>query len=214
MTSAEATRTLTNTHIGNVITLLTSTIAAVDPVQRAQSLAEAQQQLGWAQRRAIDECQNQNVSWRQIGSRLGVAHDALFRQHAAGGPVVTAAPFYRRTSRNVQTVAHLAVAFRTVDDGQIHVLPESEVAGLDSFTMHFAPANPSPYGQRDLQYYYRPAPNLAIADLGRAAGYTLRPEGFTVAVCITQQLMDELFGPPLLGTPERQRWEAALRERD
>jgi hypothetical protein len=212
MTNVESARMTTNNHINNVITLLTSTITSVDPMRRAQNLADAQQQLGWAQRRAIDECQDQKLSWRQIGARLGVAHDALFRQHVAGGPVVTAAPFYRRDSRNVHFVTQLAVAFRTLDDDQVHVLSQPQVDGLESFTMRFSPANPSPYAERDLQYYYRPAPDLAIADLGRSAGYTLRPEGFTVAVCITEQVMDELFGPPFLGTPERQRWEAKLPE--
>jgi hypothetical protein len=78
--------------------------------------------------------------------------------------------------------------------------------------MRFSPANPSPYAERDLQYYHRPAPDLAIADLGRSAGYALRSEGFTSGVCTTEQVMDELFGPPFAGSPERRRWEAALPE--
>jgi hypothetical protein len=55
------------------------------------------------------------------------------------------------------------------------------VDGLESFTMPFNPGGPSPYAGQDLQYYYRPVPDLAVADLGRSAGYTLRPEGFGIA---------------------------------
>jgi hypothetical protein len=77
----------------------------------------------------------------------------------------------------------------------------------------FNPGGDSPYAGRGLQYYYRPVPELAVADLGRSARYTLRPEGFGVAFCNTEEVMDELFGPPFIGSPARERWEADLRER-
>ena len=213
MADVESDSEVTDVHTRNVITLLESALGSRNPSRRAQFLAEAQRQLGWAQRRAIDECQHQKLSWRQIGSVVGIAHDALYRQYASGGPVVTVSPFYRRESRNMQTTAQLAVAFRTVDDGRLHVLAEADVGGLESFTMPFSPSGRSPYAGRDLQYYYRPVPDLAVADLGRSAGYTLRPEGFGIAFCITEDVMDELFGPPFIGSPERERWEADLRER-
>lgn len=210
MADAESDSKVTDVHTQNVITLLESALASREPSRRAQFLAEAQRQLGWAQRRAIEECQHKKLSWRQIGALVGIAHDALYRQYASGGPVVTVAPFYRRESRNMQTTAQLTVAFRTIGDGRLHVLAEAEVHGLGSFTMPFSPSGPSPYAGQDLQYYYRPVPDLAVADLGRSAGYTLRPEGFGIAFCITEAVMDELFGPPFIGSPERERWEADL----
>lgn len=213
MDSSDSGRTVTDIHVRNVITLLEGALSSDDTAWRAQYLAEAQRQLGWAQRRAIDECQQIKMPWRQIGSTVGVAHDALYRQYSAGGPIVTVAPFYRRDSRNVETVAHLAIGFRTIDDGRMHVVDEASVTGLDSFAMAFNPANPSPYSGRDLQYYFRPAPGLAIADLGRSAGYALRPQHLAIAVSITEAVMDELFGPPILGTAERRRWEADLEVR-
>jgi hypothetical protein len=213
MTDAESGSGVTDVHTRNVIALLESALRSRDPSRRVQALAEAQRQLGWAQRRAVDECQHQQLSWRQIGALVGLAHDALYRQYTSGGPVVTVSPFYRRDSRNMQTTAQLAVAFRTVDNGRLHVLAEEDVHGLESFTMPFNPSGPSPYARRDLQYYYRPVPDLAVADLGRSAGYTLRPEGFGIAFCITEEIMDELFGPPFIGSPQRQRWEADLLER-
>jgi hypothetical protein len=204
---------VTDAHTGSVITLLQSVLASQDPSRRAQYLAEAQRQLGWAQRSAIDECQRRKLSWRQIGAVVGVAHDALYRQYNSGGPVVTASPFYSKESRNnMKTTAQLAIAFRTVDNGRLHVLAEADVDDLDSFTMPFNPGGPSPYAGRDLQYYYRPVPDLVIADLGRSAGYTMRPEGFGIAFCLTEGVMDELFGPPFIGSPERRRWEADLEE--
>ena len=213
MTSGYSDGNVTDVHTRNVVTLLESVLSSRDPSRRAQYLAEAQRQLGWAQRCAIDECQRQKLSWRQIGTAVGVAHDALYRQYASGGPVVTISPFYRKESRNnMKTTAQLAVAFRTVDDGRLHVLAEPDVHGLNSFMMPFNPGGPSPYARRDLQYYYRSVPNLAVADLGRSAGYTLRPDGFGVAFCITEEVMDELFGPPFIGSLERQRWEADLAE--
>lgn len=213
MARAESDSQVTDVHTQNVIVLLQSVLASGDPSRRAQFLAEAQRQLGWAQRHAIDECQHHKLSWRQIGAVVGLAHDALYRQYASGGPVVTVSPFYRRESRNMQTTTQLAVAFRTVDDGHLHVLAETDVHGLESFTMPFNPSGPSPYAGRDLEYYYRPVPGLAVPDLGRSAGYTLRPEGFGIAFCITEEVMDELFGPPFTGSPARERWEANLRER-
>ena len=87
----------------------------------------------------------------------------------------------------MQTTAQLTVAFRTVDDGHLHVLAEADVHGLETFTMPFNPSGQDPYAGRDLQYYYRPVPDLAVADLGRSAGYTLRPEGFGIAFCITEE---------------------------
>lgn len=213
MAGRESDSEVTDIHTRNVITLLESALASRDPSRRAQYLAEAQRQLGWAQRRVIDECQRQKLSWRQIGTVLGLAHDALYRQHASGGPIVTVSPFYRRESRNMQSIAQLVTAFRTIDDSRLHVQAETSVRGLESFTMPFNPNGPSPYARRELQYYYRPAADLAVADLGRSAGYTLRPEGFGIAFCITEEVMDELFGPPFIGSSERERWEADLRDR-
>ena len=212
MAAIESESKVTDVHTQNVIALLQSVLASRDPSQRAQFLADAQQQLGWAQRRAIEECQQHKLSWRQIGAALGIAHDALYRQYASGGPVVTVSPFYRRQSRNMQTTAQLAVAFRTADDGHLHVLAAADVRGLESFTMPFNPGGPSPYAGRDLQFYYRPVPDLAVADLGRSAGYTLRPVGFNIAFCISKEVMDELFGPPFIGSQARERWEAHLTE--
>ncbi|MEU4301909.1 hypothetical protein [Kitasatospora aureofaciens] len=93
----------------------------------------------------------------------------------------------------------LAVAFRTTDDGQLHPDPEADIDGLPSFTLPFNPARgvvePTEFAGRELEFYYRPQVPIAVADLGRTAGYTLRPEQGPIA-CLTEQVFDALFGDP------------------
>ena len=76
----------------------------------------------------------------------------------------------------MQTTAQLTAAFRTVDDGRLHVLAEADVHGLESFTMPFSPSGSSPYAGRDLQNYYRPVPdpsgtNRSSSDQCPSAGH-------------------------------------------
>jgi len=73
VTMSEARSYRAETSWKNVITLLKSVLASGDPSRRAESLAEAQRQLGWAQRRVIDECQHHKLSWRQIGAVAALA---------------------------------------------------------------------------------------------------------------------------------------------
>ncbi|MFJ4597741.1 MULTISPECIES: hypothetical protein [unclassified Kitasatospora] len=93
----------------------------------------------------------------------------------------------------------LAVAFRTTDDSVLHLAAEDDVAGLPSFTLPPNPAQsgaePTEFAGRELEFYYRPQVPIAVADLGRTAGYTLRPEQGPIA-CLTEQVFDALFGDP------------------
>ncbi|SDS48429.1 hypothetical protein SAMN05216371_0018 [Streptomyces sp. TLI_053] len=93
----------------------------------------------------------------------------------------------------------LAVAFRTTDDGVLHLAAEDEVADLPSFTLASSPAQdgvePTGFAGRELEFYYRPQVPIAVADLGRTAGYTLRPDRGPIA-CLTEQVFDALFGDP------------------
>ncbi|NEA60374.1 hypothetical protein G3I60_40980 [Streptomyces sp. SID13666] len=94
----------------------------------------------------------------------------------------------------------LAIAFRTVDDGKLHLAGEADVAGLPSFTLPFAPAEramgPTQFAGRELTFYYRPQVPIAVADLGRTAGYTLRSTEQGLIACVTEQVFDALFGDP------------------
>ena len=96
----------------------------------------------------------------------------------------------------------LAVAFRTTDDGKLHLANEPDVAGLKSFTLPFDPAPtqsaPREFAGRELTFYYRPQVPIARADLGRSAGYTLRHSERGLIACVTEPVFDVLFGDPRL----------------
>ncbi|MBD0673577.1 hypothetical protein [Streptomyces sp. CBMA156] len=94
----------------------------------------------------------------------------------------------------------LAVAFRTTDDGVLHLAAEEDVAGLPSFALPFNPAQgvvePTQFAGRELEFYYRPQVPIAVADLGRTAGYTLRHAEQGLIACLTERVFDALFGDP------------------
>lgn len=96
----------------------------------------------------------------------------------------------------------LAVAFRTTDDGVLYLAAESDVAGLPEFTLAAAPASeeagPGEFAGRELTFYYRPQVPIAVADLGRTAGYTLRDTDQNVIGCVTEPVFEALFGDPRL----------------
>jgi hypothetical protein len=203
----------TDVRMRNVITLVQMAMESRQPVRRAQHLAEAQRQTGWALRSAVEECKDADTPWRTLAGSLELAHDALWRQYKAGGPVMAGSPYYQAGSRNDRRAFLLVVAFRTLDDGHLHVLAEDAVVGLDSFELPFEPGGPSPYRDRQLQYYVEPAPGISLADLGRSAGYTIRHHERGIVACLTEPAFNELFGPPTIGSQERLRWEAQAHAR-
>jgi hypothetical protein len=92
----------------------------------------------------------------------------------------------------------LVVAFRA--DDELHPLAEPDVTDLPTFTLPPAPAPatepPAKFAGRELIFYYRPQVPIAVADLGRTAGYTLRHQG--LIACVTEPVFDALFGDPRL----------------
>jgi len=95
---------------------------------------------------------------------------------------------------------NLVSAFRTADDGVLHLAAEDDVAGLPSFTLPFNPAptaaEHTEYAGRELTFYYRPQVPIAVADLGRTAGYTLRHAEQGLIACVTEPVFDALLGDP------------------
>ncbi|CAN3977389.1 hypothetical protein [Kitasatospora purpeofusca] len=97
----------------------------------------------------------------------------------------------------------LVVAFRTTDDGVLHLAGEPDVAGLPSFTLPAAPGADDAPGQvgtavRELTFYYRAQVPIAVAALGRSAGHTLRHAERGLVACVTEDVFDALFGDPRL----------------
>ncbi|WP_327072081.1 hypothetical protein OG196_42885 [Kitasatospora purpeofusca] len=97
---------------------------------------------------------------------------------------------------------NLVVAFRTGDDGVLHLAADDDVATLGSFTLPSAPAGrataPTEFAGRELTFYYRPQVPIARADLGRTAGYTVRHAERGLIACVTEPVFDALFGDPRL----------------
>src|SRR5690349_12423844 len=144
-TERESISLTTDIRAQSVIELVSAAILSDEPTYRAEMLAEAQRQIGWTLRSAVTECQDAEVAWRNLASVSGMAHDRLFRQYSAGGPIVTGAAYYRVGTRNDHPAPLLAVGFRTVDDGLLHLIGEDDLPQLDSFEMPFNPGGPSPY---------------------------------------------------------------------
>jgi hypothetical protein len=179
----------------NVITLLHSAMDAKQPVWRAQYLADAQRLIGWALRSAVDECREGWVSWRLLAHELDMAHDTLYRQHGAGGPLSTGMPFYQAGTRNDRAVTRLVVGFRAADDGLLHVASYEEVRALMSFEVRLGADAPGPFRGRLIECYYRQvADGVSTAQLGRAAGFTLRVRDGRYPVWLSEPVFDELFG--------------------
>lgn len=202
----------TDQCLDNVIALLHHAKDNDDPVRRAQILTDAQHQLAWALRWAVTDCQQAGQPWRTLGTKIGLPHGVLYRQVTAAGPVVAAEPHHNRQLR-------VAVGFRTVDDDQLHVLDQARATGLDSTTIFFDPAEGSngrsPYAQRDIEFYYEWWPITDLANLGRARPYPLwMPEFGRRPLHMTEDVFDELFGSPEVGSPAWSRWRAAARARD
>ncbi|MFD5559054.1 hypothetical protein [Kitasatospora griseola] len=93
----------------------------------------------------------------------------------------------------------LVVAFRTTDDGVLHLADEKDVEHLPSFTLPFGlEADPAQDTGREVTFYYRPQVPIAQAELGRAAGYTLRDTDRNIVGCVTEDVFDALLGDPRL----------------
>lgn len=97
----------------------------------------------------------------------------------------------------------LIVAFRTMDDGRLHLAQEPDVTELPAFSLLFTSAQrPSrqvestEFVERELTFYYRPRVPMAVVELGRSAGYTLDcPEEGLIA-CVSGPVFDVLFCDP------------------
>jgi hypothetical protein len=87
------------------------------------------------------------------------------------------------------------VAFRAADDGRLRVATHAEVRALMDFEVRLPTDAPGPFRGRLLQCYYRQVVDgVSAAQLGRAAGFTLRVRDGRYPVWVTEPVFDELFG--------------------
>lgn len=118
--------------------------SCMDPLRRAQLLAEAQELLGWALASAVGECEEAKHSWAAIGQAVGMSRETVFRQFKAGGPVVTVRAVQSEKSSKLKTSADAEAIYAAQLEngtwlGSPDVLPEGE---YQTAILTFNPANP------------------------------------------------------------------------
>ena len=189
------------------ITMIQMGLGAQDPQQRAKYLSDAQMQLGWALRAAVQECQEAGLSWQAIGTALDVPKETLFRQFSAGGPVITAKPVQSMNSPGATTMHRSGVeavyAFRSQNEnwfGPHTALPDGE---FTDGTLHFEPAQPaSPFAGQVLTMRFGPQER----DVSAHACQVTLPDGAQRRVRVTHAMLDFMFGDGQ--TPLRQAMTA------
>jgi hypothetical protein len=177
------------------ITMIQMGLGAQDPQQRAKYLSDAQMQLGWALRAAVQECQEAGLSWQAIGTALGVPKETLFRQFSAGGPVITAKPVQSMASPGATIMhrsgAEAVYAFRSQNGnwfGPHTALPDWE---FTDGTLHFEPAQPtSPFAGQVLTMRFGPRER----DVSAHACQVTLPDGTPRRVRVTHAVLDFMFG--------------------
>jgi hypothetical protein len=126
------------------------------------------------------------------------------------------------TKARVQQIANaprypgLAAAYAFRDEsgawhGEPRLLPAGRYRESPSF-IPFSPADQyNPLGGQVFAVRYG-----HVQDESGVSAYTVqvrKADGSPLNLRMTHAVQDALFGPPILGTPERQRWEAAREQR-
>jgi hypothetical protein len=200
-------KTNTDAHAATTVAIVQMAVGAQDPLRRVRYLSDAQMQLGWALRAAVQECQEASMSWQAIGDALGVPKETVFRQFSAGGPVITAKPVQSKDSPGLTDMHRSSVeavyAFCSESGtwfGPDDALPFGEFAdGI----LDFDPAEPaSPFAGQRLTMRFGHWEEGVTA---YACQVTL-PGGQQRRVRVTNTVMDFLFGDGQ--TPLRQAMTA------
>jgi hypothetical protein len=185
----------TNTRAMNAVEMIQLACASTDPIKRAQLLAEAQPQLAWALRSAIQECEDAGLPWAAIGERIGLPRETVYRQVRAGGPVVTVRAAQAKTSPNLtgrNTPGGEAIyAFQTEDDrwwGAHDALPAGQ---FTTAMLPFQPANPE--SNRFAGQLLRVRVGQCADDVSFYTAQIRLADGTQQRVRITYEVMNLLF---------------------
>jgi hypothetical protein len=189
------------------IAMVQMSLGTQDPLWRTKYLSDAQMQLGWALRAAVEECREAGMSWQAIGNALSVPRETVFRQYSAGGPVITAKPVQSMDSPGVTEMHRPAIeavyAFRAQDGqwfGPYDVLPAGE---FTDGTLRFEPAQPvNAFAGQVLIIRFGPWDH----DVSVHACQVTLPDGTPRRVRVTHTVLDFMFGDGQ--TPLRQAMTA------
>jgi hypothetical protein len=179
----------------NAVEMIKMACASTDPIKRAQILAEAQPQIAWALRSAVEECQDANLPWTQIGDRIGLPRETVYRQVQSGGPVVTVRASQAKADTrptNRTTVVEAIYAFQTEDDlwlGSRDAFPTGEFV---TALLPFQPANP------EANQFAGQALRVRIGqcdqDVSFISAQVRLADGTEHRVRVTYEVVDLLFG--------------------
>jgi hypothetical protein len=183
----------TNARAHNAAEMIQMAIASQDPIRRAQILADAESQLAWAVRSAVEECLA-NHSWAQIGQAVGLSKESAWRQYDSQGPIVTVKAAQSKTSANVSSLQPEAAVYAFQTDsgewfGPHDMLPESEYR---TAFMPFNPSNPETnrFASQSLRARYGPW----AGDVSFHAALLIEADGTQRRVRVTDEILDMLFG--------------------
>jgi hypothetical protein len=188
-------RANTDAHATTAIAMVQMSLGAQDPLRRAKFLSDAQMQLGWTLRAAVQDCQEAGMSWQMIGDALGAPKETIYRQFTAGGPVITAKPVHSENSPGATEMHRPATeavyAFRT--ESGTWFGPDSALAdGYTDGTLHFEPAQQdNAFAGQQLVMRFGP---WAPDDVTVHACQVTLPGGMPRRVRVTDTVLDMLFG--------------------
>lgn len=205
----EVSQARTDAHAATAVAMIQMAADSQDPLRRAKILADAQMQLGWTLRAAVEECQQAGKTWAAIGEAIGLPRETAFRQWRSDGPIITAKPVQSKTSPGVTQMHRPAdeavYAFRSQAGrwfGPSDALPEGQ---FTDGVLHFEPAEPvSPFAGQLLTMRYGPWDQ----DVSVHACQVLEPGGQQRRVRVTHAVLDFLFGDGQ--TPLRQAMTALV----
>ncbi len=183
-------RVTTDSLATNAVEMIKMACTATDPIKRAQILAEAQPQLAWALRSAVEECQDAHLPWTQIGDRIGLPRETVFRQWSSGGPIVTVRAQQTKPTSN-QSAVDAVFAFQSEDDRWWP--PGDDVPG--EFVTAMLPFNPAnPQDNRFAGQVLRVRIGRRDQDVSFYSVQVRLADGTERRVRVTNEVMDLLFG--------------------
>lgn len=187
---------VTQSRAFNAADLIALAISASDPLRRAQLLANAQAQLAWTLRSAVEECAESDISWAKIGEAVGMPRESIFRQYSAGAPIVALKAVQSPTSPNMadprnRYPADAIFAFQTPDGrwwGPRDLLSEGQYRTA-ALPFHPAANVGSPFAGQMLMVRYGPIEQ----NVSFHAAQVVEPDGSPRRVRVTHDVMDLMF---------------------
>lgn len=194
-------RSTTDTRSRNAIALINEAVENQDPARRAGFLADAQRQIAYALSSALDECEQQGVTWAAVGDAVGLGRETVWRQHKSGGPIVVIKSTHNASQG--EEMLDTVYAFETESNqwyGAVNALAPGQ------YSTGTMPFNPNPitghhrFGGQMLRVRIGQQP---AAGVSAYAAMVHLPDGSPRRIRVTDRVMDLLLNDG--ETPMRQQ---------